>query len=80
MDSMKIVKGGKWSKVTTPFIERELKKKTGVEANLDFGLEATTDDNGKTHVHIDLEGDLSEKGWEQLLRLIGVPKVVTKFL
>lgn len=80
MDSMNIEKGGLWSMMINPFIESALKKKTGVEADIDLGIKATTDKNGKTHVHIDLDGDLSEEGWKQLQRLIGVPKIVTKIL
>ncbi len=80
MDSMNIEKGGMWSAIINPYIEGQLKKKTGVNADIDLGIKATTDKNGRTHVHIDLDGDLSEEGWKQLLILIGVPKIVTKIL
>ena len=80
MDSMNIEKGGLWSMMINTFIKSALKKKTGVEADIDLGIKATTDKDGKTHVHIDLDGDLSEEGWKQLQRLIGVPKIVTKIL
>lgn len=75
MDNMKIEKGGLWSSMLKPFIELKLKKKTGVKANLDFGIEATTDKTGITHVHIDLDGELSEEGWKQLKKAIGVPSI-----
>lgn len=81
MDTMTIKKGGLWSKeLINPRIEKKLKEKTGVEADINVGLEATTDEEGKTHIHIDLDGDLSKEGWKQLMRLIGVPKIVTNFL
>jgi uncharacterized OsmC-like protein len=80
MDSMNIEKGGALSILVNPFIESVLKKKTGVKADIDLAIKATTEKNGKTHVHIDLDGDLSEEGWEQLLRFVGVPKIVTKIL
>jgi hypothetical protein len=80
MDSMNIEKGGLWSMMINPFIESALKKKTGVKADIDLGIKATTDKDGKTHVHIDLDGELSEEGWKQLQRFIGVPKVMTKIL
>jgi hypothetical protein len=75
MDSMNIKRGGMWSKLVSPIIASKIKKKTGVEADLDFGIETTTDENGKTHIHIDVVGELSEEGWKQLKKAIGVPSI-----
>ena len=66
MDNMKIKKGGMLCSVISPIIERKIKKKTGVKTDLVFGLESVTDDNGKTHVHIDLDCDLSEEDFKRL--------------
>ena len=71
MDEMKIE-----SKFTTgivsKLIKREVKKKLGYDIDVQLNQFRTTVIEGKTHLHLDVDLDLSKEELDKLLESIGL--------
>lgn len=71
MDEMKIV-----SKFTRGIISKILKtviqKKTGYDMDIQLNEVATTISDGRTHIHLDVDAELSKEELVKILKSIGL--------
>lgn len=71
MDEMKI--GSRFTTgIISKLLSKVIRKKFGYEADLRLNEINVTVDNGKTHVHLDIDAELSKDELMKILRNIGL--------